>query len=177
MAGRRDGDIFLELFAKYRQDLHAGVGGIATVWTHHQSAPTVTRDAAFDHLLQAGPPVVPTRFEDVKGITHAGHEARRILRQHVLHRIHLTFHSPRSDGGVLRGGNRVAGRFSGAIVPPGAKEGSHGVRAEEVHQVRGSAQGCGLHRGDPAETEVVELENLETKDQNRSCSSYLASSP
>ena len=48
-------------------------------------------------------------------------------------------------------------RLGGMVVAAAAQQRRHGVRAQEVHQVRGATQGRRLHGGHPAETEVVEL--------------------
>jgi len=48
------------------------------------------------------------------------------------------------------------------VVAAAAQQSGHGVRAEEVHQVRGAAQGRRLHGGHAAETEVVELKTRTT---------------
>lgn len=72
------------------------------------------------------------------------------------------FHTPAGDRGMFRGGDGVPRGFAGAVVPAAAQQRRHGVGAEEVHQVGGTAQGGAFHRGDAAKTEVVEFEDRAT---------------
>mmetsp|Transcript_19260 Transcript_19260/g.45584 ORF Transcript_19260/g.45584 Transcript_19260/m.45584 type:complete len:235 (-) Transcript_19260:128-832(-) len=59
---------------------------------------------------------------------------------------------------MLRGRDRATRRLLGAVVVAGADHGGHGVRAEEVNQVRAATDGCRLHGGHAPEPEVVQLE-------------------
>mmetsp|Transcript_59854 Transcript_59854/g.165553 ORF Transcript_59854/g.165553 Transcript_59854/m.165553 type:complete len:352 (+) Transcript_59854:735-1790(+) len=158
MARARLRHVFLELLKQDLEYLLDDGRRIAAVGAHDEAAELVVGDAALDLVLELRAPVVLARAEEVEGVAHASDEALGVLREHVLHGVALALDAPRGDRGVLRGGHGVAAHHAGAVVLLRAEHRGDGVGAEEVYQVRGAAEGCGLDGGDAAEAEVVELE-------------------
>mmetsp|Transcript_87846 Transcript_87846/g.273032 ORF Transcript_87846/g.273032 Transcript_87846/m.273032 type:complete len:339 (+) Transcript_87846:248-1264(+) len=131
------------------QALEDRVFGLTAVGPDHEASGG--RRALLDELLQLLAPVLAAGVPDVEGVRDAGHQAVRVLREHVAHGIQLVLLAPRGDGGVLRGRDGEGGALEeGTGASPvellGAMHCRDGVCTDEVHEVAATARHGRLHR-------------------------------